>query len=87
VDSDSQEAQRPRAARQLVEQRGVGVLATISTLAVRTSNLAQEPKASLLVFEEEALQDPLSTARVKVMGTVSMVSGSEIDSARAAYLN
>ncbi|MGA7415235.1 MAG: pyridoxamine 5'-phosphate oxidase family protein [Bryobacteraceae bacterium] len=113
MDSNSVEAQRPRAARELVEQRGVGVLATVSsrlagypyasltnyavddhgrplflfsTLAVHTSNLLQEPKASLLVFREEALQDPLSTARVNVMGTVHSVAGSEIDSARATYL-
>lgn len=90
MDSNSDEAQRARAVRQLVEQRGVGVLATISsglagypyasltnyavddhgrplflfsTLAVHTGNLLQEPKASLLVFEEEALQDPLGRPR------------------------
>ena len=57
-----------------------------STLAVHTSNLAQEPKASPLVFEEEALQDPLSAARVNVMGTVRPVNGNEIDAAGAAYL-
>jgi putative heme iron utilization protein len=112
VDSNS-EAERPRAARQMVEQRGVGVLASISsglagypyasltnyavdergrplflfsTLAVHTSNLVQEPKASLLVFEESGLQDPLSAARVNVMGTVKAVTGDETDSARAAYL-
>lgn len=113
MDSDSDEGRRSKAARQLVEQRGVGVLATISsgpegypygsltnyavddhgrplflfsTLAVHTSNLTQEPKSSLLVFEEEALQDPLSAARVNVMGVVHAVAGGEIDSARAAYL-
>lgn len=114
MDPSSDEAQRPRAARQLVEQRCVGVLATISsrldgypyasltnyaaddhgrplflfsTLAVHTSNLVQESKASLLVFEEEALQDPFSSPRVNVMGTVHPVAGSEIDSARALYLH
>ena len=113
MDSNSVEAQLPRTVRRLVEQRGVGVLATISsgltgypyasltnyavddhgrplflfsTLAVHTSNLAQEPKASLLVFEEEALQDPLSAARVNVMGAVYSVDGNEIDTARAACL-
>ncbi len=113
MDSDLDEARRPRAARELVEQRGVGILATISsrlagypyasltnyavddhgrplflfsTLAVHTCNLLEEPKASLLVFEEEALQDPLSAARVNVMGTVSVVAGSETEAARATYL-
>jgi heme iron utilization protein len=113
VDSNSEEAKRSRAARELVERRGVGVLAThssghigypyasltnyavddngrplflFSTLALHTSNLLEEPKASLLVFEEEALQDPLSAARANVMGTVHAVTGGEIDSARAAYL-
>ncbi len=113
MDSDSEKSQRSIAARKLVEQQGVGVLATISsghaghpyasltnyavddhgrplflfsTLALHTSNLLEEPKASLLVFEEEAVQDPLSAARVNLMGTVQVVAGGEVDSARAMYL-
>jgi heme iron utilization protein len=110
---DSIEAQRPKAARELVRRRGVGVLATsssrlagypygsltnyavddcgrplflFSTLAVHTGNLAAEPKASLLVFEEEAIADPLAAARVNVMGTVEAVPDSDVEQARKAFL-
>jgi heme iron utilization protein len=113
MDSDSTKAQRPRAARQLVQRCGAGVLATISrqfpgcpygsltnyavnsygrplflfsTLAAHTRNLAEESKASLLVFGEEALQDPLAAARVTVLGTIGLAPAPEMESARAAYL-
>ncbi len=113
MSADHIEIQRPKAARELVRQRGVGVLATssnrltgypyasltnyavddfgrpfflFSTLAVHTGNLAAEPRASLLVFEEEAIADPLSAARVNVMGTVATVPHSDIEQARKAFL-
>lgn len=57
-----------------------------SALAVHTDNLAEESRASLLVFEEEAMNDPLSAARVNVFGAVHPVPGTDIESARSVYL-
>jgi len=58
----------------------------ISTLAVHTQNLLAVPKASLLVYEPHAETDPLSAARMNVMGEVRQVPGSEAAAARRLYL-
>lgn len=58
----------------------------MSGLAVHSKNLAENPKASLLVYEPEAESDPLSSARMNLMGEVHVVPEEQAASARAAYL-
>src|SRR3954454_22303713 len=50
----------------------------MSALAVHTKNILEEPKASLLVFEPEAEQDPLGSARMNVMGEVYAVPAGDL---------
>ena len=58
----------------------------ISRLAVHTKNLSEDPKASLLVFEAEAEQDPLTSARMNLMGEVHPVPESDLEDVRSRYL-
>lgn len=58
----------------------------ISTLAVHTQNLLAAPKASLLVYEPQAEADPLTAARMNVMGEVRQVPESDAAEARRLYL-
>ena len=58
----------------------------ISTLAVHTNNLLVNPKASLLVYEPEAEADPLSAARMNVMGEVREVPEADVAEARRLYI-
>lgn len=58
----------------------------MSGLALHTKNLIENPKASLLVFEPEAEQDPLGSARMNVMGQVHAVPDDEVRGARELYL-
>src|SRR5512144_2453395 len=58
----------------------------ISGLAVHTKNLIEDPKASLLIFEPEAEQDPLTSGRMNLMGEVHPVPEAEIAEARALYV-
>ena len=59
----------------------------ISTMAMHTQNLRQDPRASLLVMEPGAGGDPLGAARVTLVGNVSVVPGPEIAEARRLYLD
>jgi heme iron utilization protein len=59
----------------------------ISQLAVHTKNLQEDPNASLFIFDPGAEQDPLTAPRMNLMGEVRPVPDSELDAARAAYLN
>jgi putative heme iron utilization protein len=68
-----------------VDQRGCPLF-LMSGLAVHTKNFLESPKASLLVFEPEAEQDPLGSARMNVMGEVHAVPEGEVPSAREFYL-
>ena len=61
-------------------------LLLISGLAVHFRNLQADPRASLTIFEDEAMDDPVKAARVTLMGEVQRVAESELDSVRAAYL-
>ncbi len=58
----------------------------MSGLAVHTKNFLEDPKASLLVFEPGAEQDPLGSARMNVMGEVHAVPEADLAAARELYL-
>lgn len=58
----------------------------LSRLAVHTTNLLADPRASLLVFEEAAEKDPLSSARVNFFGEVAVLPDSDVAEARGIYL-
>jgi len=58
----------------------------ISTMAMHTQNLQQDPRASLLVTQPEAEGDPLGAARVTVVGNAATLAAPEIAEARGLYL-
>jgi putative heme iron utilization protein len=55
----------------------------ISTMAMHTQNVLGDPRASLLVTEPGASEDPLGAGRVTLMGRVSKTSGGDV---REGYL-
>src|ERR1700727_1851291 len=55
----------------------------ISTMAMHTQNLQQDPRASLLVTQPEAEGDPLGAARVTVVGNAVKLDSPEVADARA----
>jgi len=61
-------------------------LLLISTLAMHTQNLEADPRASLLVAQAGAGEDPLALARVTLMGRVQRLAEAERAEARGAYL-
>jgi heme iron utilization protein len=58
----------------------------ISTMAMHTQNLQADPRASLLVTQEDAGGDPLGAARVTLVGNVLPVPDAEVAEARKLYL-
>jgi putative heme iron utilization protein len=58
----------------------------ISTMAMHTQNLQADPRASLLVTQEDAGGDPLGASRVTLVGTVLPVPDAEVAEARKLYL-
>ena len=58
----------------------------ISTLAMHTRNLHRDPRASLLVAEEQAREDPLGSARLTLLGTVAEVPDADLAAVRKGYL-
>ncbi len=58
----------------------------ISTMAMHTQNLMENPRASLLVTQQEA-GDPLGSARLTLMGEVSKLSGEDAVAVRPIYLS
>src|SRR6202041_4085013 len=58
----------------------------ISTMAMHTQNLQQDPRASLLVTQPEAGGDPLGAARVTMVGNATVLAGPETMEARRLYL-
>ena len=58
----------------------------ISTMAMHTQNLQQDPRASLLVTQAEAGGDPLGAARVTVVGNALVLAGDQAGEARGLYL-
>jgi heme iron utilization protein len=55
----------------------------ISTMAMHTQNLQQDPRASVLITQPDVSGDPLGAARLTLIGTASQVSALE---ARDLYL-
>src|SRR5712692_367900 len=58
----------------------------ISTMAMHTQNLQADPRASLLVTQEDAGGDPLGASRVTLLGNVLPVAEREVAEARKLYL-
>ena len=58
----------------------------ISTMAMHTQNLKADPRASLLVTQNDTDSDPLGSSRVTLVGNALPVPESEIADARKIYL-
>ena len=58
----------------------------ISSLAMHTRNLHRDPRASLLVAEAGAQEDPLGSARLTLLGSVAEVPEGDLASVRGDYL-
>lgn len=58
----------------------------ISTMAMHTQNLTADPRASLLVTQDDAGGDPLGASRVTLVGSVVPVPETEDEAAREIYL-
>src|ERR1035441_7322906 len=57
-----------------------------STMALHTQNLQADPRASLLVTQDEAGSDPLGASRVTLVGNVLAIPQAEVAEARQLYL-
>jgi len=58
----------------------------ISTMAMHTQNLKEDPRASLLVTQNDADSDPLGSSRLTLVGNVLPLPESEVAEARKIYL-
>lgn len=58
----------------------------ISTMAMHTQNLRADPRASLLVTQDDASGDPLGASRVTLVGNVLPIPQPEVAEARELYL-
>jgi putative heme iron utilization protein len=58
----------------------------ISTMAMHTQNLLEDPRASLLVTQPDAGGDPLGASRVTLLGNVLPVPETDVPAARKLYL-
>ena len=58
----------------------------ISTMAMHTQNLQADPRASLLVSQEDAGGEPLGASRITLVGNVLPVPDPELAEAREIYL-
>jgi heme oxygenase (biliverdin-IX-beta and delta-forming) len=58
----------------------------ISTMAMHTQNLQADPRASLLVTQEDAGGEPLGASRITLVGNVLPVPDAEVAEARKLYL-
>jgi len=58
----------------------------ISTMAMHTQNLQADPRASLLVTQDNGGGDPLGASRVTLLGNVLPVRAQELAEARKLYL-
>ncbi|MBI3635719.1 MAG: DUF2470 domain-containing protein [Candidatus Rokubacteria bacterium] len=68
-----------------VDGRGRPLL-LISTMAMHTQNLLGDGRASLLITQPGAEQDPLASARVTLMGTAARVPDADVAAVRETYL-
>jgi putative heme iron utilization protein len=58
----------------------------ISTMAMHTQNLQADPRASLLVTQDDAGSDPLGASRVTLIGNALPIPEAEVAEARQLYL-
>src|SRR3954453_5762587 len=58
----------------------------ISSMAMHTHNLMEDPRASLLITRADASADPLGASRVTLLGNVQAVHGAEAAELRPLYL-
>src|SRR5271169_4316510 len=58
----------------------------ISTMAMHTQNLQADPRASLLVTQDDARGDPLGASRVTLVGNVLPIPQSDVAESRKLYL-
>jgi len=58
----------------------------ISTMAMHTQNLQADPRASMLVTQNDTGGDPLGASRVTLVGNVLSLPQSEVADARKLYL-
>jgi heme iron utilization protein len=58
----------------------------ISSMAMHTHNLMEDPRASLLITQADASADPLGASRVTLLGNVQAVHGAEAAELRPLYL-
>lgn len=58
----------------------------ISTMAMHTQNLQADPRASLLVTQDDGSGDPLGAARITLVGSVLTLAPPEVAEARKLYL-
>ena len=68
-----------------LDERGRPVF-LISTMAMHTQNLQADPRASLLLTQDDGGGDPLGASRVTLVGNVSRLPEAEIPEARELYL-
>jgi putative heme iron utilization protein len=58
----------------------------ISTMAMHTQNLQADPRASLLVTQDDAGSDPLGASRVTLVGNVMPIPEAGVAEARKLYI-
>ncbi len=58
----------------------------VSTMAMHTQNLQADPRASLLVTQDDAGSDPLGASRVTLVGNVRSIPEAEVTGPRQLYL-
>jgi heme iron utilization protein len=58
----------------------------ISTMAMHTQNVQADPRASLLVTQEDTESEPLGASRVTLVGNILPVPNTELAEARKLYL-
>jgi heme iron utilization protein len=58
----------------------------ISTMAMHTQNLQADPRASLLVTQQETDGEPLGASRVTLVGNILTLPNAELAQARKLYL-
>jgi heme iron utilization protein len=68
-----------------LDERGRPIF-LISTMAMHTQNIQADPRASLLVTQDDAGTDPLGASRVTLVGNVLSIPQAEAAEARKLYL-
>ena len=68
-----------------LDERGSPIF-LISTMAMHTQNILDDPRAGLLVTQPDAHGDVLGASRVTLMGKVSQVDEKDLENVRERYL-